>query len=533
MFISSENFKVAAYIRLSREDDDKNKMESESIGNQRAIIMRYLADKNLELVDEYVDDGVSGTTFDRPEFQRMIRDVFDGRINMVITKDLSRFGRDYIKGGDYLEKIFPEYGVRYVAINDGIDTFENENWMEMTPIKSVFNDYYPKDISRKVKSVFKEKQKKGEYLCSQAPYGYKKDTLLKNHLVIDEEVVHNVRKIFEMYLGGKSIYEIREVLNSKGIQSPSGYAKKQADLKPWNSVTLLNILKNEAYIGNTVGNKKIKVSLKSKKRLIVPKENQIKIENTHEPIISKTDFEEVQFLLSQKSINRKQKHEYLFRGLIKCKTCHGNLEVGAKQSKKGKKIKNPIPYITCRNSKKKVCPSQHLNYNKFEKEILEYLRNFLNVYNDKKILKDIYQMYLDGKDTDGLSYKKELENIDKRINQINSNLDMIYSDRLNGTITEEQYKRFQDTKLAEKQNLEQRKEEIDELIKKSKKKNNTTKSEMDKVINEFLSLEKPDKKVLFKLIDCIEIDENKNVYIKFAFKELENLNKMVVSNKGK
>lgn len=317
---------------------------------------------------------------------------------MVITKDLSRFGRDYIKGGDYLEKIFPEYGVRYVAINDGIDTFENENWMEMTPIKSVFNDYYPKDISRKVKSVFKEKQKKGEYLCSQAPYGYKKDTLLKNHLVIDEEVVHNVRKIFEMYLGGKSVYEIRKVLNSKGIQSPSGYAKKQADLKPWNSVTLLNILKNEAYIGNTVGNKKIKVSLKSKKRLMVPKENQIKIENTHEAIISKADFEEVQFLLSQKSINRKQKHEYLFRGLIKCKTCHGNLEVGAKQSKKGKKIKNPIPYITCRNSKKKICPSQHLNYNKFEKEVLCYLRNFLSVYNDKKILKDIYQMYLDGKD---------------------------------------------------------------------------------------------------------------------------------------
>ena len=166
--IENSKFKVAIYIRLSREDGDKQ--ESESIGNQRDIIMRYIKENNLQFIDEYVDDGVSGTTFERQGFQKMISDIEQKRINMVITKDLSRLGREYIQTGYYIENYFPEHMVRYVAINDGIDTFLDSTSNDVTPFKSIMNDMYAKDISKKVRSVIKEKQKKGEYMCTVAPF---------------------------------------------------------------------------------------------------------------------------------------------------------------------------------------------------------------------------------------------------------------------------------------------------------------------------------------------------------------------------
>ncbi len=162
------NGRVGMYIRLSREDGDKQ--ESESIGNQRKIIERYVKENNLTVIDEYVDDGVSGTTFDRPEFNRLVTDIEKQKINMVITKDLSRLGRDYIKTGFYIENYFPERGVRYISILDGIDTYNETVNNDITPFKAILNDMYAKDISKKIRSVFKEKQKQGEYLCSIPAY---------------------------------------------------------------------------------------------------------------------------------------------------------------------------------------------------------------------------------------------------------------------------------------------------------------------------------------------------------------------------
>ncbi len=164
----TKNYKVGMYIRLSREDGDKQ--ESESIGNQRKIIKRYVKENNLELIDEYVDDGVSGTTFNRPEFNRLITDIESQKINMVITKDLSRLGRDYIKTGFYIENYFPEHQVRYISILDGIDTYSEAVNNDITPFKAILNDMYAKDISKKIRSVFKEKQKQGEYLCNIPAY---------------------------------------------------------------------------------------------------------------------------------------------------------------------------------------------------------------------------------------------------------------------------------------------------------------------------------------------------------------------------
>ena len=515
--IENSNFKVAIYIRLSREDGDKQ--ESESIGNQRDIIMRYIKENNLQFIDEYVDDGVSGTTFERSGFQRMISDIEQKRINMVITKDLSRLGREYIQTGYYIENYFPEHMVRYVAINDGIDTFSNCTSNDVTPFKSIMNDMYAKDISKKVRSVIKEKQKKGEYMCTVAPYGYKKDISQKNHLVVDENVVYVVRDIFKMYLDGSSVYKIRDYLNSNKIQSPSGYAKNLKEIKKWNSVTILNILANKAYIGTTVSNKRTNISYKSKKRIKVPEKEYIITENTHEAIIEKEDFEKVQFLLAKKSINKKNKHEYLFRGLIKCKTCHSNLEVGAKITAYGKQIKNPIPYITCRNSKKGICPPQHLNYNKFEKEVLQYLKDFLMLYTDKSRLEKIYKKYKVSKSNNVSKYEKELRQIDNRISTLTNQIDNIYFDKLNHIISENDYFRYTNKIIGERDILESQKKEIVKLINNTKEKQDIgSKEEMEKVINEFVN--NTSKKSLYMLIDDIEIDENKNVFINFAFRSL-------------
>lgn len=515
--IENSNFKVAIYIRLSREDGDKQ--ESESIGNQRDIIMRYIKENNLQFIDEYVDDGVSGTTFERQGFRRMISDIEQKRINMVITKDLSRLGREYIQTGYYIENYFPEHMVRYVAINDGIDTFSNSTSNDVTPFKSIMNDMYAKDISKKVRSVIKEKQKKGEYMCTVPPFGYKKDISQKNHLIVDENVVYVVRDIFKMYLDGNSVYRIRDYLNTNKIQSPSGYAKNLTEIKKWNSVTILNILANKAYIGTTVSNKRTNISYKSKKRIKVLEKEYIITENTHEAIIDKEDFEKVQFLLAKKSINKKNKHEYLFRGLIKCKTCHSNLEVGAKLNAYGKKIKNPIPYITCRNSKKGICPPQHLNYNKFEKEVLQYLKDFLMLYTDKSRLEKIYKKYKASKNNNISKYEKELRQVDSRISTLSNQIDSIYFDKLNHIISENDYFRYTNKIIAEREGLESQKKEIVKLINNTKEKQDIgSKEEMEKVINEFLN--NTSKKSLYMLIDNIEIDENKNVFINFAFSKL-------------
>lgn len=514
---NNQTFKVAIYIRLSREDGDKQ--ESESIGNQRDIIMRYIKENHLQFIDEYVDDGISGTTFERPGFQRMISDIEQQKINMVITKDLSRLGREYIQTGQYIEKYFPEHNIRYVAINDGIDTFSNTSCNDITPFKSILNDMYAKDISKKVRSVIKEKQIKGEYMCTVAPYGYKKDKVQKNHLIIDENTSYIVKDIFNMYLNGNSVYSIRDNLNKREIQSPSGYAKKQIEIKKWNTVTILNILSNKAYIGTTVANKRTNLSYKSKKRIKVPEKEYVITENTHEPIIEKEDFEKVQILLAKKSINKKNKHEYIFRGLIKCKTCHSNLEVGAKLTKKGIEIKNPIPYITCRNSKKGMCSPQHLNYYKFEKETMEYLKKFLSLYANKDNLKKIYTDYKNNKNGSIDKYKKEIKLIDSKITNISSQIDNIYFDKINHVISQDDYFRYTNKIINERDSLINQKNEINKLINSIKEKQGKySEKEMNEKIDEFLN--NPSKKSIYRLIDYIEIDENKKIYIHFAFSKI-------------
>lgn len=529
--LKSQNFKVGIYIRLSREDGDKQ--ESESISNQRNILQRYVKENDLCFVKEYIDDGVSGTTFDRAGFNEMLQDIEDKNINMVITKDLSRLGRDYIKTGFYIEDYFPKNNVRYVAITDGIDTYLDSTNNDITPFKAIMNDMYAKDISKKIRSVYKEKQKQGEYLCSTTAYGYKKHPSIKNKLVVDRKVQSIVEKIFDMYALGHGSSEIVNYLNSNQYLSPSGYRKTDTvqDINKsgysWNEVTLCNMLKNEVYIGNTVQNKKSVISYKVKKIRTVEKENQIRVNNTHEAIIDKDTFEKVQCILEKRGTNTKLKYDYLLRRLLYCYHCKRKLQIVLK--KNSKRNSKPHPYITCSDAKVRGCYPLNMNYENFEEYIIGIVKKICRIYADKEIFTSIYEKYQNKTLDIREGYKNKLSQINKAINEINSDLDKMYMDKLRGVLQEEDYIRVSQKLKFKRTKLNEQKKELEEKLSQTEEKvNNKNKAkeekELEELIEDFLKFEKIDKIYLYRLINKIEVDKDKNIYIYFNFSKLNSIN---------
>ncbi len=221
MFKDQTNYNVAIYCRLSK--DDGNTGDSLSIESQKQMLTKHVKEQDWNIQDYFVDDGFSGLNFNRPEFKRMIEDIEKGKINLVITKDLSRFGRNYLESGAFLEMFFPEKGVRYIALNDGVDTIDNAN-MDITPFKNILNEMYSKDISKKVKTGLRTRLMQGKFISTNAPYGYIKDKENKNHLIVNEEVAPVVRKIFDYCKNGFGISLIRQKINEERILRPAAYA---------------------------------------------------------------------------------------------------------------------------------------------------------------------------------------------------------------------------------------------------------------------------------------------------------------------
>lgn len=324
----AEFFHVALYIRLSREDGDKE--ESDSVGNQRKLLAEFISNmQNAKVYDTYVDDGYTGTSFDRPGFQRMITDIEEGKVNCVAVKDLSRFGRDYIDTGRYLERVFPELGVRFISVSDGIDSIRQAYDM-LLPIKNIFNEQYARDISKKIHATIKSKQKAGEFIGAFASYGYKKSPTDKNKLVIDEYAAEIVKQVFCLFTGGMGKQAIARHLNEEGILCPSEYklakgenyrnCNRLGNASCWTYSTIHAMLKNEMYIGNMVQGKK-RQQMRSRQKP-VEKENWIVIKDTHEPIIDPETWEQAQSLLAKKkSATCLGTTENIFAGFIKCGDC--------------------------------------------------------------------------------------------------------------------------------------------------------------------------------------------------------------------
>lgn len=512
-------WKVAIYVRLSREDekDDRYKGQSESIENQINYLKPIVVEKKWILVDTYIDDGYTGTNFDRPNFQRMIRDVELGKVNLVITKDLSRLGRDYIETGRYVEKYFPSKNVRYIAVNDNIDTFDKKNSNnDITPFKSVINDMYAKDISNKVRSAILTKATEGECIKAFLPYGYKKDIYDKNKILIDENVADNVVLIFELYKNGKSKSQIADYLNELGIKTPLQYKLETTNyFNPnktctykWNSTIVNKILRDRIYVGDLVQLKYAKVNYKVQKMIKVPKEQHVIVLNHHPAIIERSTFEIVQEMLDRQTNewNYSGRNKHLLTGLVFCQ-CGSRITYNKNHGKYFRCI--------CSSYKKygsKFCSSIHLR----EDELIRAVTNSL---------KENVSKYLN---MDNLSYQnkspntefgKNISNLNKKKEELNKIISNLYEDRLSGVIS-------QDTFMDLVKNYETQKKECDKRILLFKNEQNKSFSEdninrelLKETMQELLTfndINEENKSIVFKLVDKIIIYD-RDISIKYKF----------------
>ena len=295
---SPSYYKVGLYIRLSEADEDKSyESESESIVNQRSLLMNYVKQNGFTFIEEYVDDGFTGTNFERPGFKKLINDIESGKINCVITKDLSRLGRDYIQCGYYVEQYFPQNKIRYISVLDQIDTFLESANNDIAPFKSLFNDMASKDTSKKIRSILRNKKEQGKFIGSEPSFGYMRDPKDKGHLISNPETAFIVKKIFEMANEGIGISDIVSFLNDKKYPTPSLYKRKEGSKQRFNPIwtvsSVKKILKNEMYTGDMVQNLQTNLSYKSQKKIALAKEFWIIVNGTHEALVSKEVFNKI------------------------------------------------------------------------------------------------------------------------------------------------------------------------------------------------------------------------------------------------
>ncbi len=392
----SNDYKVGLYIRLSKEDNDRRyQKESESIVNQRNLLLKYIKQNNYSLTSEYVDDGYSGTTFDRPGFNKLISDIESGKINMVITKDLSRLGRDYIKSGYYVEEYFPSKKVRYISVLDNIDTLFESASNDIAPFKALFNDMVSKDTSKKIKAILRNKKEQGLFIGNSASFGYQKDPKNKHKLIIDKKTAPIVIKIFKLALSGKTNKEICNILNENKIMTPLVYKNTRISSRikepmKWTTSSIQNILKNPVYTGDLVQNVQAKLSYKSKKRIILDKSLWSIKENTHPPLIDKETFE----LVNSKILNpNKKRLRRLLEGFLFCFECQSPLGICYQKNRNTWTIQSNNYK---KNPKLKKCSSHYMNYDDLEKIIIKEItiKNQLKTIERKALYNLIKKIYV-------------------------------------------------------------------------------------------------------------------------------------------
>ena len=432
---------TALYCRLSQ--DDMLQGESNSITNQKAILKKYAEDNGFSNPVFYVDDGVSGTTWEREGFKAMVADIEEGKVGTVITKDLSRLGRDYLKTGEYIEIIFPDHDVRYIAINDGVDTLKSEN--ELMAFKNIFNDWYARDTSKKIRAVFKANGQSGKHL-SNPIYGYKHSETDKNLWVIDDEAAEVVRKIFHLCIDGYGPTQIARILTEQGIPTPTAYAlsqgrdngHKNAKLHRWGNETIAHILEKAEYCGHTVNFRTHVKSYKNKKRVDNPKEDWLIFENTHEAIITQQEFDLVQEL--RKNKRRPTKHEEVnpFSGICYCADCGKKLYLCRATT-----MTADQEHLKCGTyaKDKNGCTIHFVRTIVLKEIILGELNKMVAFVKDNE--DEFVQMAMDNsvqKQSSELSKsRKKLKESEKRIAELDRLFTRLYEDNVLGKISDERF----------------------------------------------------------------------------------------------
>lgn len=512
-------YQVALYIRLSKEDE--NAGPSQSVTNQESLLREFVQQHGLSVYDVYVDDGWSGTNFERPSFQRMIADIEAKKVNMVITKDLSRLGRDYIMTGHYMERYFPEHRVRYISLLDGIDTGVDSTANEITPFRAIMNDMYAKDISKKIKSVKRDKQRKGQFIGGKPVYGYKMHPTEKNKIVIDKEAAPIVQRIFTMALSGISCRKIAAALNEEGIPSPAAYANL-AVAKPspytglWSSERISEMLKNETYIGNMVQGRMVKISYKSKKCLRQAPENWVVVEGTHEPIVDKETFQKVQMLVNSRRHTRCRTYDFLLKGLIFCHECGYPMAVLNRKNAAGE----DRLFFVCRTyqrfTKAGTCTCHSIKEETVNEAVLSKVRQVCQAYLKSDRFQPIAQEALKNTDkaNDGESERQVLQT---QISGLTANLDQMYLDRLNGLLSEEDFRRMYQKVKIDRSVLEERVKTLHEQAKQPA----NTQEKAEALVKQFLDSGLASRALLVSLIERVELTESKQIIIKFRFHKPE------------
>ena len=512
---TNKSNRAAIYCRLSREDEGA--YQSESITNQRDFLERYVKEQGWQLYGVYIDDGYSGTNFERPDFIRLIEDIDKG-VNIIVTKDLSRLGRDYITTGYYLEKFFPEKRVRYIAVNDGIDTFMKTAGNDISPFRSVINDMYARDISNKVRNVFDSKRKAGKFIGAFPPFGYKKDPKDKNKLLIDDETAPIVERIFHMYLKGHGPSMIVNIFNQEGVITPTSYKESISNftgkmkVNLWNHNTIRVILKNPTYMGSMRQNTHSKLNYKSDKLLSVPKEQWVIVEGTHEPIIDQAVFEAVQQKIQVNSNDLYQGNgrTRLFSGLVFCGDCGAYMATQAK-NKTG-------VFMVCSTYKRftsKYCSRHAMQEDQLEKLVLEDIKNMAaESIDSKKIASNVNR-----KDSNFSLQRisQEAVKLEKKMGEIDRITKTLYTDRANEVITIEQFVELSEEFKKEKMGLKQRISSLNSKMLELQGKNSGQEN-VEELAEGLLKLKKLDRRILEKLIERIDVYEDKKIAIHYKFK---------------
>lgn len=514
------SFQVGAYLRLSR--DDERSGESLSIENQRIILTQFVQEHGWELVDTYIDDGLTGTNFDRPEFQRMIEDVRGGRINCVVVKDLSRFGRNYIQIGEYTDYLFPSLGCRFVAINDGIDTLEKEN--ELMPIKNVLNEWYSRDQSKKVKSAKMARANSGFNMCCYAPYGYTKNPDRKPPYFVDETAAPTVRRIFSMRCGGLGYRAIAAILNSEGVTPPRdhyyGLLGKENPRRMnhrWSDKTVKDILSNEAYIGRLVQFKTGSISYKNHKQIRKPPENWVRVENSHEPLVSMELWEKAQALASQSRNYRRTRDGSisLFSGLLVCSDCGQSMKFSRDYNERKDGHRNNHHAYVCGSYSRGgagACTPHRTRQSVFADLVLEDIREKAAriAVNEDAVIAELKRRKQAATTSEQRTKERNLQALKTRLSELDRLITKLYEEMVLGDIPREvvlemmeKYKKEQEEKSIQAAELAEQlthSQEVDHDIR-----------EWVSLIRRYVSIEELDRELLIQLVDKIIVGQKTTV----------------------
>ena len=521
-------YHAAIYVRLSKEDGDvagASKAESNSISNQKELIRDFLKDKeDIVVVSERVDDGYSGSSFERPSFKLMLEDIKKGVVDCVVIKDLSRFGREYIDSGRYIERLFPALGVRFIAVNDGYDSLEGKDQSDeiIIPFKNLINDAYCRDISVKIRSHLEVKRKNGEFIGSFAPYGYQKDEGCRNRLVVDPVAAGVVRDIFRMKLHGMSQDAIAGRLNDMGVLSPMEYKSasgsnyqtsfKTGERALWSSVTVRRILENECYVGNLVQGRQTTPNHKVKKYVVKPEKDWVRIEKNHEAVVSDRDFAIVQRLLGMDTrMSPEQSEVYPLAGMVVCADC------GAAMVRKNVcSGKRKYRYYVCsRNKETKECASHRIGVERLEEAVLEVLKvQVANVLDLKRAMEKVSEIPF--QELDIRELERRIEQKEAEVLRCRELRNMLYEDMKDGIVSKEDYRELHEAytqrrDLAEEA-VRQMKGEIEDILA-----SNTDKYRWLDYFAEHGNIDRLTRNVAVELIERVKVVDRETVEVVFSF----------------